>query len=79
MSEDLIEIKCVKCGRTILVRDRWDSCPISNCQTRLAGFEDDVLDIALDELTGEMKGITSKMLLLGNRIYRRDDGDRKRD
>lgn len=77
MSEDLIEIKCVKCGRTILVRDRWDTCPISDCQTRLAGYADDVLDIALDELTGEMKEIVRKTTLLGNRLYKRDNDSRK--
>ena len=77
MSEDLIEISCVKCGRTILVRDRWDTCPVSDCQTRLAGFADDVLDIAVDELREEMKSTVDKMTRLGNRLYKRDNDGRR--
>lgn len=77
MSEDLIEIECTKCGRTILVRDRWDTCPLSDCQTRLAGFADDVLDIAVDEMREEMKSAVDKMTRLGNRLYKRDNDDRR--
>lgn len=71
MSEDLIEIKCTKCGRTILVRDRWDTCPVSDCLTRLAGYDDDMLDMAVDEIREEMKTTVMRMEFLRERLYKR--------
>ena len=76
MSEDLIEITCVKCGRTILVRDRWDTCPAEGCRVRNAGFEDDKLDVAIDELVAELKSIVRKLRHVGERTYERDHDDR---
>jgi len=62
---------CQKCGADIdnaIEIDEWYNCP--SCGMPMFGFQDDMMDVAVDELLRDVRNIEKKLLFLSSRLHK---------